>query len=130
MRVWGVKLAAAVMLSASPCWAHHSFSSEYSITSQVAIKGELISVEWRNPHVFLVIAVRSDDGKMQDWRIEGGAIRFLKQSGWTPGMLRQMAMSRAMVGVTGYSARRQSESGRGAWAKEIELPDGQKLPFN
>ena len=100
-------IAGIVMLVVwvSPSLSHHSFSAGYNITALVTLKGEITSVEWTNPHVYLTLAVRDSNNAIQEWRVEGGAINALKQNGWTQDMLRQMVKSHDTVIVNGYRAR-------------------------
>jgi len=128
------QLLIATLFAATPAptLAHHSFSAEYNITDIVVLKGTVLSFEWANPHAFLTIAVKEDSGGTKLWRIEGGPIWFLRESGWSPEMLEEMMKSRVTIEVTGYRARkpRDASSGGGAWAKEITLRDGRRMPFH
>ena len=124
---------AIIALSIIPCrplLAHHSFSAEYNITRPIDLKGTITSIEWTNPHVFVTIAVPDSEGRIQEWRGEGGALSLLLDSGWTPEMLQQIAKSKSVVVVSGYRAREGTGLTNGMWVKAIELPDGRKLVFN
>src|SRR3954469_1885462 len=124
MRVrFGMLIAALFVATAAPLLAHHSFATEYNIADIVVLKGTLSSFEWANPHAFLTIAVKENSGGTKLWRIEGGPIWFLMESGWSPEMLEEMMKSRDTIEVTGYRARKppDASSGGGAWAKEITL---------
>src|SRR3954471_13793895 len=106
MRMRFVLLIAVLFAAtAAPLPAHHSFSAEYNIADIVVLTGSLSSFEWANPHAFLTIAVNDDSrGMTKLWRIEGGPIWFLMESGWSPEMLQEMMKSRDTVVVTGYRA--------------------------
>ena len=123
-------LAALLMLCAWPLFAHHSFSAEYNITQPMELKGSISSIEWVNPHAYVTIAVADNDGASMEWRGEGGALSFLKDSGWTPELLQQLVKSRGAVIVSGYRARALGTPGNRMWVKAIELPDGRRLVFN
>jgi Family of unknown function (DUF6152) len=123
-------IIALLMLPCSSVLAHHSFSAEYNITQPIELKGTVTSVEWTNPHAFVTIAVTDTDGKIKEWRGEGGALSLLLDSGWTPEMLQQIARSKSIVVVSGYRARDGAGPANGMWVKAIELPDGRKLVFN
>jgi hypothetical protein len=130
MRVNRIAIPAFILLLVLPLRAHHSFSSEYNITSQIRLKGEITGVEWTNPHVFVTMAVREENGELQQWHVEGGAVSYLNASGWTPELLRQMVRAHETIAITGYLARKNAGPVQGAWGKEIEMTDGRKLPFN
>jgi hypothetical protein len=125
-------MAAALLTVSAPLVAHHGFAAEYNIADLVVLKGTLSSFDWVNPHAFLTIAVKDDNGGMKLWRIEGGPISFVKEAGWTPEMLQQLMKSRDPIIVTGYRARKSPNASLagGAWAKQIELSDGRKLQFH
>src|SRR5215471_1720745 len=125
-------IAVALVLSAAPVRAHHSFTAEYNIADTVELKGTVSTFQWINPHAFLTIAVKDDSGMTKLWRIEGGPIWFLMESGWSPEMLQEMMKSREVIVVTGYRARKPPDASfsGGAWAKEIELADGRKMLFH
>src|SRR4051794_35499242 len=90
-------IAVLFVATAAPALAHHSFAAEYNITDIVVLKGILSSFEWANPHAFLTIAVKEDSGGTKLWRIEGGPIWFLMESGWSPEMLEEMMKSRDTI---------------------------------
>ncbi|HLQ78998.1 MAG TPA: DUF6152 family protein [Terriglobia bacterium] len=119
-----------LLFVASPAIAHHSFSAEYNITATLTLKGEIVDVEWSNPHVFLRLAVRDKSDSIQLWHVEGGAISAVKENGWTLAMLQQLVQSHDPVVVSGYRGRKSSPPMNEAWGKTIELADGRTLPFN
>lgn len=121
-------IAVMAIACSATALAHHSFSAEYNITSPVTLKGGITAVEWINPHVHLTLAVRDAGGDVQAWQLEGAAPSALREMGWTPEILGEMVKSHAVVTVQGYRSRHAEE--RSAWAKDIELSDGEKLSFN
>ena len=125
-------IAAVFAATAAPLLAHHSFAAEYNIADTVVLKGTLSSFEWVNPHAFLTMAVKDNSGVTKLWRIEGGPIWFLMESGWSPEMLQEMIKSREAIVVTGYRARKppDASSGGRALATEIKLRDGRKMLFH
>ncbi len=62
--------------------AHHSFAAEYDRTKPVTISGTVTKVEWQNPHIYFYLDVKSPDGKVENWAIEGGAPNTLYRAGW------------------------------------------------
>ncbi len=125
-------IAAGCLVAGNPLIAHHSFAAEYNIANTVVLKGTLSSFDWVNPHAFLTIAVKDDNGGLKLWRIEGGPISFLKETGWSAEMLQKIMKSQETISITGYRARKSPAAGLegGAWAKEVELADGRKLQFH
>ena len=61
---------------------HHPFSAEFDATKQVTLEGEVVMMEWENPHSWLHIDVKKPDGSVERWKIEGGSPSVLMRLGW------------------------------------------------
>ena len=113
-------LLVALLLAAAPVWAHHSFAAEYDNQKPVTHKGVVTKIDWMNPHVYIYIDEKSEDGKVLNWAFEG----------YPPNTLRRVGLARDMlkigdsVTVTGWSSK--DGSLRFA-AREITWPDGRKF---
>ena len=47
---------------AAPSYAHHSFAATYREKDSVTIEGELVQLDFRNPHSFVHVDVKEKDG--------------------------------------------------------------------
>ena len=72
-----------VLLAAVPVRAHHAFSAEFDADKPIKVRGTLIKVQWTNPHSWWHIAVKKDDGTVENWMFEGGAPGSLARRGFT-----------------------------------------------
>ena len=54
-----IAFAAAAMLVASSAWAHHNMSALFDFNDRVTLTGTLTKVDWRNPHIELVVDTKS-----------------------------------------------------------------------
>ena len=79
LSVVGLVLAAA----APPALAHHSFAAQFDATKPVTLEGTVTKVEWRNPHIWVYVDVKGEDGAVTPWECEGGAPNALTRLGWT-----------------------------------------------
>jgi hypothetical protein len=115
------KLAALVAFALSagvlPIEAHHSFAAEYDASKAVRITGIISKVEWTNPHSYLYIDVKDEQGKFSTWTCEGGAPNTLSRRGFT----RNAIKLGDTVTIDGYGAK---DGSRLMDARRITLSDG------
>ncbi len=121
-RLTGVGAAAALafMAVSLPAAAHHSFAAEFSRDRPVTLEGEVLMMEWVNPHSWLHINVTKDDGTVETWKIEGGSPSVLMRQGWD----RNSLPPGTRVRVEGFGAKDGSFR---AQSRGIEFPDGRVL---
>jgi hypothetical protein len=74
-------LAAALAIPALPAFAHHS-NSAYRVDEIITLTGTVKEWRWSNPHTWLYMTVRSEDGTTQEWAVEGRAPGVLRRAGW------------------------------------------------
>ena len=82
------KLAIAVgitglVMSVSSASAHHAFAAEFDATKPVNFKGTITKMEWVNPHTWLHISVKKEDGSAEAWAVEAGTPNVLFRRGFT-----------------------------------------------
>jgi hypothetical protein len=111
---------AAVMLSAAPMWAHHSFTAEFDDKQVVKLHGTVTQMEWVNPHAWIHVKVKNDDGTETDWMIEGNTPNGLLRRGFTKKSLEPGTE----VFVEGYRAKSGDFKANGS---SITFKDGKKL---
>lgn len=63
--------------------AHHSFAGEFDDKKAVSLRGTITKIDWVNPHVFIYLDVKEDDGNVVNWTVETGSPLALTRSGWT-----------------------------------------------
>ena len=100
--------------------AHHSVQAQFDVTKQFAISGSVARIEFINPHSYLTLNVKDNDGKIVKWAFEMTGLAGLRRAG----------LSRADRGglkpgdevtVTALAARDGSNSGL---AQVIKMADG------
>jgi hypothetical protein len=101
-------------------FAHHSFSAEFDAKKPVTLTGTVARMEWINPHSWIHIDVKKDDGTVERWMVEGGSPNALLRRGWTK---KSLPVGTEIV-VEGFQATDGSHRANG---RDITLPDGNKL---
>jgi Family of unknown function (DUF6152) len=109
-----------VLLTAAPAWAHHAFAAEFDQSRPLKLKGTVVKWEVTNPHSWIHMDVKGDDGKVVTWMIEGGSPNNLYRLGFTKDSL----PPGSEIMVEGYQAKDQSTRAVG---KSVTFADGRKL---
>jgi glyoxylase-like metal-dependent hydrolase (beta-lactamase superfamily II) len=78
-----VAVMAFVVMGAARLGAHHSFAAEFDASKRVTLKGVVTSVDWRNPHIYVYLNVKDENGKVTEWACEGGPPNVLLREGWS-----------------------------------------------
>ena len=122
MRV-GLSIAAAglgTLLAVAPVAAHHSFAAEFDANKPVRLTGNVTKLEWANPHIWVYLDVKDDQGRVQAWQCEGGPPNTLTRNGWTKDSLK----IGDVILIDGVLAKDGSKTCN---ARLVKLPDGRSV---
>jgi hypothetical protein len=116
----GLAFAFGLLVPAVPVFAHHSFAAEFDGAKMVTLTGVVTKVDWVNPHAYIYVDVKGEDGKVVNWALETGAPNMLYRQGWRKDDLK--------VGDTvTLDAFLAKDGSHTAAARQVKLPDGRKV---
>jgi Family of unknown function (DUF6152) len=118
--VFALAVTAGLGLAVAPMLAHHSFAAEFDGSKPVDLAGTVTKVDWVNPHSWIYIDVKSDDGTVANWGLETGPPNVLYRGGWR----RDTVKPGDAITVHGFVAKDGSHT---LAARQITTPDGRKL---
>lgn len=125
---WTLAAAAAatgglilLSLGAGTSDAHHAFGAEFDADAPIRLEGQVVRLEWVNPHSWIHIEVTNEDGSTEVWMVEGGTPNVLQRRG----LRRDCIPIGTTLIVDGYQAR--DHSLRRANARDVTFTDGRKF---
>jgi hypothetical protein len=105
--------------------AHHAASAMYDSQREITIEGTLVSLQLMNPHSFMTIVVKTENGGTARWTTEWLSYRGIEAAGLTRATLRP---GDSLI-LTGFPARKDEE--HRLLLRRIERPsDGWKWVGN
>jgi|ERR1700761_503626 len=113
--------AGALTLTAAPILAHHSFAM-FDRANQVDLEGVVQEFRFVNPHTFINLVVKQDDGSTVIWSLEGQSPAALVRGGWSSKTIKAGDELKMRI------APLRSGAPGGAWApNQITFRDGREL---
>jgi hypothetical protein len=119
LAVW--LFAIGLLCSAGTAAAHHGFAAEYDTAKTLKVTGTVTKFEFTNPHAWIYLDVKNDDGTVTNWAFEMSSPNVLYRKGWT----RTSLKPGDAVTVEAFRARDGSHNGN---AQAITMTStGEKL---
>jgi hypothetical protein len=112
--------ACALVLTGVQVRAHHAFAAEFDVNKPLKLTGALVKWEMVNPHSWFHVDVKGPDGKVTQWKIEGGSPNQLIRMGVT----KQTVPIGTELIIDGYQAK---DGTMKAVGRDFVLPDGKRL---
>jgi hypothetical protein len=112
--------AVGVLISTVSLLAHHAFTAEFDTKKPVKLRGTIAKIEMVNPHSWIYIDVKNDDGTTSQWMLEAGSPNVLVRRGFSKAAIPKGTE----VIFEGFQAKDGSNRANG---RDITFPDGKKL---
>ena len=107
-------------ISTVPVAAHHSFAAEYDSSKSITVTGEVIRLEWTNPHARVVVSGKDENGVNKEWDFELGPPTTLMRRGWNRNSLKPGNV----ITVEGFRSKDEPST---ANARMVKLADGRQV---
>jgi hypothetical protein len=120
LSVLAVGVGLLVLGTAPVVVAHHAFSAEFDANRPVQLTGVVTRMEWVNPHSWIHIDVKKQDGTVEKWMIEGGTPNTLLRRG----LRKQDLLPGTEIKVEGYQAKDGALRANG---RDLTLANGRAL---
>jgi hypothetical protein len=72
------------LLGVAPAFAHHSLAAEYDEKKPITLAGTVTKLDWRNPHTWIYLDVKTASGEVEKWQCEMGSPNAMTRVGFTP----------------------------------------------
>jgi hypothetical protein len=112
--------AVGILISAVQLFAHHAFTAEFDTKKPVKLRGTIAKIEMVNPHSWIYIDVKNEDGTTSQWMLEAGSPNVLVRRGFSKAAIPKGTE----VIFEGFQAKDGSNRANG---RDITFPDGKKL---
>ena len=118
-----VPMLLLALVVAAPALAHHS-AAAFNTQQEVKITGTVTEYRFANPHVYLTVQVKGDDGSMRSVDVEAGAAAVLNGLGFT----KNSVAVGEVVTIVGNPGRKNPSTLM--LGRDLYKRDGSYIPLN
>jgi hypothetical protein len=125
MNKWTVRLAsvAGLLMAGAAAEAHHAVASVYDLNKEIVLQGELVKLNFVNPHSNLHLAVHNADGTTTEWVLTTASLQVLTRQGLNNSSIKPGELLKVKV----LPARNGNPAG---FIRTLELGDREFKLFN
>jgi len=122
MRHTTVFLAMVMLVFTMAASAHHNMSAIYDFNDRITMTGTLTKIDWRNPHIELVVASKNGGTEVQSWSLEGPSPSFFRER-----EINKAFIEGALNKEVTAEASRARDGSRSGLLRTMTLPGGKVL---
>jgi hypothetical protein len=112
-------LAAVCLGAAGTAFAHHSVAGQFDSSRPVSLTGTISKIDWINPHIYIHLDVKDDEGAVTTWRLETLPTAMMRKAGLTS---QKLIADGAKVTANAILARDGTQ--KLAWVSKLTYEDG------
>jgi hypothetical protein len=110
------------MLLATESFAHHNMSALFDFNQRFTKSGALADLDWRNPHIYLSVEVKTDNGDIEAWSFEGPPPGFFRNRDFTRSDFENSVGKEVTI-----EASRARDGSMSGLIRQVTLPDGRTV---
>jgi hypothetical protein len=122
MRHRTIFLTAAAFMLVATAWAHHNMSAIYDFNDRITMTGTLTKIDWRNPHIELIVDTKNGGAEVQSWALEGPSPSFFRARD-----INKSDVEAALNKSVTAEASRARDGSRSGLLRTMTLPDGKVI---
>ena len=107
---------------AATAWAHHNMSAIYDFNDKITMTGTLSKIDWRNPHIELIVDTKNGGTAVQTWSLEGPSPSFFRARD-----INKSDVETALSKTVTAEASRARDGSRAGLLRTMTLPDGKVI---
>jgi len=113
--------ALLAVVFAATAMGHHNMSAIYDFSDRITITGALTKVDWRNPHIELIVETKNGT-ETQTWALEGPSPSFFRARD-----INKVDIEKALNKPVTAEASRARDGSKAGLLRVMTLPDGKVI---
>lgn len=109
---------------AATVFAHHNMSAVFDFNDRVTLTGTLTAIDWRNPHVEIMVDAKRDSGSIEKWKGEGPNPGFFRNRDIDKSDFEKNIGAKITIEVS-----RARDGSTWGLLRSVTLPDGKVIPL-
>ena len=116
----------ALLVATAASFAHHSVPGQFATTKPITLTGVISKVDWINPHIYLHLDVKEDNGTVTTWALATLPTAMMRRAGQT----RESVQGKPGEVVTIAAVPARDGTKHLGWINKITYADGHTIALN